>query len=43
MVTLTANPDPSDTFVDYTGCTATGLTCPVTMTGNKTVDANFMD
>jgi len=41
-VTLTADPDPDSTFEGWTGaCGGSGLTCPVTMNGDRSVTARF--
>jgi hypothetical protein len=43
-VTLTATPDPGSTFGGWIGCTDLGtdpLSCPVTMSGPKSVTATF--
>ncbi|MBF0459683.1 MAG: hypothetical protein HQK99_17490 [Nitrospirae bacterium] len=41
-VTLTATPDSGNSFLQWTGCTsASGTTCNVTMSANKTVAAVF--
>jgi hypothetical protein len=43
MVTLTATPDPTTTFVGWTGaCSGTSLTCTMMMNGAKTVSATFV-
>lgn len=43
MVTLTATPDVSSTFMGWTGCTmATGPVCDVTLSASKTVTATFV-
>ena len=41
-VTLTATPPSGGSFTSWTGCTSSaGATCTVTMTGDKSVTANF--
>jgi Divergent InlB B-repeat domain len=41
-VTLTATPPAGGSFTSWSGCTSTnGATCTVTMTGDKSVTANF--
>jgi len=41
VVTLTATAGSNSNFKGWSGCSSTGTTCQVTMTGNMTVNANF--
>jgi hypothetical protein len=40
-VTLTAMPTGAGTFMGFTGCTAVGMSCTVTMSASKSVTATF--